>query len=317
MNLHDLLLARKLAGTGGSGGGGAVGGDGYSYRVRFYVEGVLYDEQWVRHGESAVTPAEPTKEPTEQNTYTFARWDGSYSNVTAPKDINAVFTDAVRMYTVRFYNGEELLHTEYVPYGGNATPPADPVKEGEWAFTGWKPEPVNITADMDCYAEYKSTTPYSRKLIDRSIDASAAHDGITKIGIYGLSGCNNLTTANFPAVTSIDNYAFAYCSNLTTVDLAAATSMGDGGSYTYVFYQCPNLSALILRKTDAVCTLSSTNSFDSTKIKSGTGYIYVPSALVDSYKAAAKWSTFANQFRALEDYTVDGTTTGELDPTKI
>ena len=55
----------------------------------------------------------------------------------------------------------------------------------------------------------------------------------------------------------------------------------------------------------------------NTPIASGTGYIYVPAALVDSYKAATNWSNFAAQFRALEDYTVDGTTTGALDPTKI
>ena len=34
-------------------------------------------------------------------------------------------------------------------------------------------------------------------------------------------------------------------------------------------------------------------------------------------QAATNWSTYAAQFRALEDYTVDGTTTGELDETKI
>ena len=66
-----------------------------------------------------------------------------------------------------------------------------------------------------------------------------------------------------------------------------------------------------------MATLSNTNAFSSTPIASGTGYIYVPRALVDSYKAASKWSTYANQFRALEDYTVDGTTTGALDETKI
>jgi hypothetical protein len=54
-----------------------------------------------------------------------------------------------------------------------------------------------------------------------------------------------------------------------------------------------------------------------TRIEKGTGYIYVPADLVDSYKAATNWSTFAAQFRALEDYTVDGTITGELDITKI
>jgi hypothetical protein len=46
-------------------------------------------------------------------------------------------------------------------------------------------------------------------------------------------------------------------------------------------------------------------------------YIYVPSTLVDSYKTASNWSSVASRFRALEDYTVDGTTTGELDPNKI
>ena len=33
-----------------------------------------------------------------------------------------------------------------------------------------------------------------------------------------------------------------------------------------------------------------------------TGYIYVPRALVNSYKAATNWSTFASQIRAIEDY---------------
>ena len=53
------------------------------------------------------------------------------------------------------------------------------------------------------------------------------------------------------------------------------------------------------------------------------GYIYVPRALLSDtdetkdYRRATNWSTFATQFRALEDYTVDGTTTGELDPNKI
>lgn len=39
--------------------------------------------------------------------------------------------------------------------------------------------------------------------------------------------------------------------------------------------------------------------------------------LVDTYKADTNWSTYAAQFRALEDYTVDGTITGELDESKI
>jgi hypothetical protein len=58
---------------------------------------------------------------------------------------------------------------------------------------------------------------------------------------------------------------------------------------------------LIIRSPN-VATLENTNVFNSTPIKSGTGYIYVPRSRVDSYKAASNWSTYAAQIRAIEDY---------------
>lgn len=97
----------------------------------------------------------------------------------------------------------------------------------------------------------------------------------------------------------------------TAADFQAATSIGISA-----FHGCSALTALILRSA-TMCELSSTDAFSSTPIASGTGYIYVPAALVDSYKEATNWKTYASQFRALEDYTVDGTTTGALDETKI
>ena len=122
--------------------------------------------------------------------------------------------------------------------------------------------------------------------------------------------CSKLTTVDFPVVTSIEGNAFSYCSELTTVDFPAATSIG-----TSAFRSCSKLKSLLLRN-NKVCTLSNKNTFNSTPISSGTGYIYVPSALIEQYKTANNWSTYASQFRALEDYTVDGTVTGELDPAK-
>ena len=108
-----------------------------------------------------------------------------------------------------------------------------------------------------------------------------------------------------------ENYLFIKCSELTIVDLPNVTSIGD-----FSFYQCAKLTSVILRST-TICRLSNTNAFTYSPIYSGSGYIYVPSSLVDTYKSASNWSAFASQFRALEDYTVDGTITGELDPTKI
>jgi hypothetical protein len=37
-------------------------------------------------------------------------------------------------------------------------------------------------------------------------------------------------------------------------------------------------------------------------VANGTGYIYVPAALIEDYKAATNWSLYADQFRAIEDY---------------
>lgn len=133
-----------------------------------------------------------------------------------------------------------------------------------------------------------------------TVDLPAA----TLIGSQCFSSCGKLTTVDLPAATSIDSYTFGYCSSLTTVDLHAATQIGN-----YAFNRCSALKALIIR-TGQVCSLDSGLGTDLC-------YIYVPRALINDYKAATNWAQYADKFRALEDYTVDGTTTGELDTTKI
>lgn len=87
------------------------------------------------------------------------------------------------------------------------------------------------------------------------------------------------------------------------------------------FYESKLKSLVIASENGEMCELNHdqgvSSVFSGTPIASGKGYIYVPRTLVDSYKAANGWSTYASQFRALEDYTVDGTITGELDESKI
>ena len=119
----------------------------------------------------------------------------------------------------------------------------------------------------------------------------------------------SITEISSSSATSIGSYAFYSCIALTTADFPVATSIGSSA-----FRMCSKLKSLLLRGNN-VCTLNK-NVFVSTPISSGTGYIYVPSALIEQYKTANNWSTYASRFRALEDYTVDGTITGELDPAK-
>ena len=158
---------------------------------------------------------------------------------------------------------------------------------------------------------------------------------LTTVPYYGLAGMKVLTSVNLPNVTNCSSVAgFANCSALPSITLPLATSLGGSffmecTSLTYVdlpkctkisatcFKNCTALSALILRDTSTIATLANTNALTTSGIASGTGYIYVPSALIEDYKVATNWTTYADQFRALEDYTVDGTVTGELDETKI
>lgn len=148
-----------------------------------------------------------------------------------------------------------------------------------------------------------------------------------------FENCDALTVVNFPLVTSIGNYAFAYCNILATIYIPLITTISTGAfrscpittaDFPLVtsidiqsFTDCSSLKALVLRKTGNVCKLGGTNALSSTPIADGTGYIYVPSALIEKYKTATNWSTYAAQFRALEAYTVDGTVTGALDEAKI
>lgn len=135
---------------------------------------------------------------------------------------------------------------------------------------------------------------------------------VSDIGAYSFYKCSNLVKVCFPKASQIVQNGFYGCSKLTTADFPTVNI----SIQTRAFYDCSALSSLILRSSN-MPSLEKIDAFTRTKIASGTGYIYVPAALVDTYKTATNWSTYANQFRALEDYTVDGTTTGELDSTKI
>ena len=156
-----------------------------------------------------------------------------------------------------------------------------------------------------------------------SMLTSADFPQVTSIGTSAFNNCYKLTTVNFPQVTSIGSKVFNGCSALKTADFLQAKSINANA-----FYGCRVLITLVLRS-EAVATLANTNAFTNCHHLLGTtnssfnpdglhdGYVYVPSVLVESYKAATNWSSLDLQFRALEDYTVDGTVTGELDETKI
>ncbi len=101
----------------------------------------------------------PTKPSTEYLNFTFSGWseteggEASYSalkNITGNKTVYAAFTESTRYYTVRFFDGSKLLKTMQTEFGGSLE--YNYSKIGH-TFEGWQPEPLNITEDMDCYAQ--------------------------------------------------------------------------------------------------------------------------------------------------------------------
>lgn len=161
------------------------------------------------------------------------------------------------------------------------------------------PEMLNISY----YSFYKST-----KL--EQIECNK----VTFINTSAFEGCAALKEIHMPDLLTLNPNAF---SGATTLEFAEIGSLKSVNILKRsVFYNCTALVALVMRVEDFV-PLENTNAFTGTPIASGAGYIYIPSALIPNFQTATNWSTFANQFRALEDYTVDGTVTGAFDRTKI
>lgn len=136
-------------------------------------------------------------------------------------------------------------------------------------------------------------------------------EGNTFTGVKASLIFPELTT--YPEMNGINGYGGAM------IDLGAKI----GNINSYMFSGGSNLVTLVLRKA-TIAALSSVNAFNSTKYATngaGGAYVYVPRDLISTYQSATNWATLyaahSDMFRALEDYTVDGTTTGDFDESKL
>lgn len=149
---------------------------------------------------------------------------------------------------------------------------------------------------------------------------SVSFTKVKSIEANAFYSCNNLISAEFPAALSLKNTAFSRCTKLKHITLPALTSVSTQAFSrcqelekidfpalvsvpSALFTNCSKLTAVIFRNTSIVTKSDDGDLWwDGTPIDDGDGYIYVPSALVDSYKTSDAWSTYAAQIRAIEDY---------------
>ena len=118
---------------------------------------------------------------------------------------------------------------------------------------------------------------------------------LTTMNAYAFTDCVNLKLVDFPILGYLQASSLQNCQSLESADFPNVNTMGN-----LVFSGCTNLTKLVLRN-NAVCSLSNVAAFSNTPIANGTGYVYVPDDLVDSYKVARNWSTYASQIKPISE----------------
>ena len=147
-------------------------------------------------------------------------------------------------------------------------------------------------------------------------------ESITSIGNSAFGNCYKLTISKLPkglislgrtafyntpvtineipeGVDKIPSNCFQKCTKITSMKIL-------GNSFWFessAFNEVTNLEKVIMPNITNV-PLGESNMFRNTKIASGTGYIYVPDNLVDSFKTASYWSTYADQIKPISELEV-------------
>lgn len=161
---------------------------------------------------------------------------------------------------------------------------------------------ITVDSGNENYCVVNNREVYSKDmtvLVSPAIGAEsyAVMEGVKAIAREAFSRDTALKSISLPStLEAIGQEAFGYCTALEKLDIpASVTEIGYD-----ILTSCEAMTTLILRKSDAI--YEDSIYFMKMGSNDGTGFVYVPSALLETYKASDGWSTYAAQFRAIEDY---------------
>lgn len=174
------------------------------YQVSFFNGNELLDRQWITTNYIA-DPIDahridtPTKETTETTVYSFAGWaigssatvvdPDALTNITAHRDIYAIFGSATRFYQVAFYNESTKLSETSVQYHGYGRLPTNPTKTG-FVFAGYSPAHRYVNRSVNAQAQFYDDSEITD---DWATIMEACEDGTAitkyKLGQYKELNC--------------------------------------------------------------------------------------------------------------------------------
>ncbi len=126
-------------------------------------------------------------------------------------------------------------------------------------------------------------------LIDRTATSFEIPEGTTIIGSYAFSNCYHLTSVTIPdSVTRIGSNAFSGCSVLKSITIPNGVTEIN----YYTFGGCTSLTEIDFSTHTTIPALTSTTAFGNT---SASLVIKVPLTLLDEWKAATNWATYADK----------------------
>ena len=126
-----------------------------------------------------------------------------------------------------------------------------------------------------------------------ALKSFSAKSAITT-GSSTFRGDTSLAELNFPSLKTIENQTFYDCKSLTKVHFPSLETIKADA-----FTNCTGLTALVLGATQV--TLANVNAFTGSAIAKGTGFVYVPEGLVNTYKTTTNWSTYASQIKSINE----------------
>ena len=154
-------------------------------------------------------------------------YDGTGASYTAG-NLDAGQISAIRGKTLRTYDYRGGTCGKDDP----ATGDVDESQNVTWLYNvSTTTLTISGTGAMADYADANYQPWAANRLVIKTI---VINEGVTSIGKYAFSNCEEATSVSIPAsVTSIGYYSFNYCSNLTSLNIAANSSLKTIDSFAF------------------------------------------------------------------------------------